>query len=57
MVDKNVKEKPGKKIRKKGRTVDKWKKKQWYNIIRQTILTESSWVKPLQKSQKTFWAG
>ena len=33
MADKKVKEKPGKKIRKKGRTVDKWKKKQWYNII------------------------
>lgn len=33
MADKNVKETPGKKIRKKGRTLDKWKKKQWYNII------------------------
>lgn len=33
MAEKKQAEKPGKKVVKKGKTIDKWKKKQWYVLV------------------------
>jgi small subunit ribosomal protein S3Ae len=51
MAEKKQAAKPGKKVVKKGKTVDKWKKKQWYSLVApaefdRTLLGETVAEKP-----------